>query len=133
MRDRLGHEDNHELMLLPILNDLMFQSKETQKQIINDEISIAQIRQEETLQDFCKLSVKEQNELVDYISQLPLYEELEVNGIRYILVHAGLPDFSEMPIEYYDENDLLFGPHDFNIIHYDDGSKIIVDICLQNL
>lgn len=117
---------NHELMMLPILNDLMYQSKETQKQIINDEMAIAQIGQEETLQDFCKLSVKEQNELVDYISQLPLYEELEVNGIRYILVHAGLPDFSEMPIEYYDENDLLFGPHDFDIFHYDDGSKIIV-------
>ena len=42
------------------------------------------------------------------------------------MVHAGLPDFSEMPIEYYDEKELLFGPHDFYTNHYGDGSKIIV-------
>lgn len=117
---------NHELMLLPILNDLICQSKETQQEIIQEELAIASIGQEETLMDFCTLSTKEQNQITYYISQLPLYEEVEVNGVNYILVHGGLPDFSEMPLEYYDENDLIFGPHDFSIKHYDDGSKIIV-------
>lgn len=118
---------NHEDMLLPVLNDLMFESKEVQEQIINDEISISRnIGQEYTLRDFCKLTTNEQNEITYYISQLPLYEEIEVNGINFILVHAGLPNFSDMPIEYYDEVDLLFGPHDFEINHYGDGSKIVI-------
>lgn len=117
---------NHELMMLPVFNDLMHQSKEMQEQIINDEMAISQIGQEETLRAFCTLTTQEQNELTYYISQLPLYEEIEVNGIEYILVHAGLPDFSEMPIEYYDENDLMFGPHDFDINHYGGNTKIIV-------
>ena len=63
---------NHELMLLPILNDLIRQSKETQWEIIADELAIAQIGQEETLQDFCKLPTQEQNEITYFISQLPL-------------------------------------------------------------
>lgn len=117
---------NHEQMLLPILNDLMYKSKEIQREIIADELAIAQIGQEETLQDFCKLTTQEQNDITYYISQLLLYKEIEVNGVNYILVHAGLPDFSEIPIEYYDENELLFGPHEFYINHFNDGSKIIV-------
>lgn len=117
---------NHELMLLPILSDLIGQSKGTQQEIIREELTIAPIGQKETLIDFCWLSTKEQNQITSYISQLPLYEKVEVKGVHYILVHGGLPDFSQMPLEYYDENELLFGPHDFSITHYDDGSKIIV-------
>ncbi len=117
---------NHEQMLLPILDDLTYQSHEAQNQIISDEMEIAQIGQEDTLRDFCKLSSREQNKITYFISRLPVYKELAVNGINYILVHGGLPDFSDMPLEYYDENDLLFGPHDFFINHYGDGTKIIV-------
>ncbi|MEG0980089.1 MAG: metallophosphoesterase, partial [Oscillospiraceae bacterium] len=99
---------NHELMILPILNDLMYQSKETQQEIIQEELVIAPIGQEETLRDFCRLSSDEQNDIIYFINNLPLYEDVEVNGINYILVHGGLPDFSDMPIEYYDESDLMF-------------------------
>lgn len=117
---------NHELMLLPVLSDLMYQNKATQQMIIQEELTIAPMGQQETLSDFCLLSTKEQNELICYINQLPLYEEIRVNNVDYILVHGGLPDFSEMPLEFYDETELLFGPHDFSIPHYGDGSKIIV-------
>ena len=117
---------NHELMMLPIFDDLIYQTRETQEEIIQEELAIASIGQEETLRDFCKLSAREQNQIISYIGQLPLYEEVAVNGTNYILVHGGLPDFSCMPVEYYDENDLMFGPHDFSIDHYGDGSKIIV-------
>lgn len=117
---------NHELMALPTFDNLMYQSRETQKEIIQDELAIAAIGQEETLRDFCTLSTQEQINIISYISRLPLYEEITINGTNYILVHGGLPDFSEIPLEYYDENDLMFGPHDFSINHYNDGSKIIV-------
>ena len=117
---------NHEAMLLPILDDLTYKTKEEQEEIIQDELAIEQIGQEDTLRDFCKLNTEEQNEIISFINQLPIYEELEVNGINYILVHAGLPDFEDAPIEYYEESDLLFGTHDFEINHYDDNTKIVV-------
>jgi len=71
-------------------------------------LAIAPIGQEKTLQDFYSLTVKEQNEITYCLSQLPLYEEIEIDGTNFILLHAGLPDFSGMPIKYYDENELLF-------------------------
>lgn len=117
---------NHESMLFPVLSDLICQSKETQQDIIKEELATAPIGQEETLRDFCKLTNKEQNEIINFINKLPLYKEIEVSGVNYILVHGGLPDFSEMPLEYYTENELMFGPHDYFINHYDNGSKIIV-------
>lgn len=91
---------NHELMMLPIFDDLIYQTRETQEEIIREELAIASIGQEETLRDFCKLSAREQNQIISYIGQLPLYEEVAVNGTNYILVHGGLPDFSHMPLEY---------------------------------
>lgn len=117
---------NHELMTLPIFSDLVYQSKDVQAKIIEEELAIAAIGQEETLRDFCALCAKEQNRILDYLGQLPLYAEITVNQNNYILVHAGLPDFCGMSPAYYEENDLLFGPHDFFINHYRDGSKIIV-------
>lgn len=117
---------NHERMLLPIFDDLMFRSKVEQNEIIRAEMIISSIGQEDTLRDFCKMTVAEQNELVSFISELPVYKKIEVNGNHYILVHGGLPDFDFLPIEYYDEDELLFGPHEFDIDHYGDGSKLIV-------
>lgn len=77
---------NHELMMLPIFDDLIYQTRETQEEIIREELAIASIGQEETLRDFCKLSAREQNQIISYIGQLPLYEEVAVNGTNYILV-----------------------------------------------
>ncbi len=104
-------------MMLPIFDDLIYQTRETQEEIIQEGVAIASMGQEETLRDFCRLSAREQNQIISYIGQLPLYEEAVVNGTSHILVHGGLPDFSDMPLEYYDENELLFGPHDFFIDH----------------
>ena len=46
--------------------------------------------------------------------------------IQYLLVHGGLPDFDDnMSIDYYCEEELLFGPHDFSIKHFDDTIIIV--------
>lgn len=33
--------------------------------------------------------------IIDYLRDAPLYEELEVNGQRFVLVHSGLGNFDE--------------------------------------
>ena len=81
------------------------------EEIISANLAIEQIGQEKTLQDFAELSKGEQGEIIEFLNTLPLYEELSVNGKNYLLVHGGLPDFSDTPIEYYDEAEMLFGPH----------------------
>ena len=117
---------NHELMLAETLEDLCGISSESGiREIIEESLAIDKIGQEQTLLDFAKLSKSEQRDVVDFINDLPLYEELEVNGKNYLLVHAGLPDFSNIPIEWYEENDLLFGPHDYDETHYEDTTVIV--------
>ncbi len=118
---------NHELMLLPVFNDLMYLSIAEQEEIIISELEIAELGQEDTLRALCKLSVKEQNEIINFIYSLPLYKEVVVNEINYIMVHGGLPYFNGSLLEFYSEEDLLFGPHDFSKNHYnDDKRKIII-------
>lgn len=51
---------------------------------------------------------EEQDQIAAYIARLPLYEGTAVNGTSCILLHEGLPDFSDMPLEYYDDKDLVF-------------------------
>ena len=115
---------NHELMMLPIFEEIYYNPSQSQS-IIEEELCISQIGQEETLNDFSSLSKTEQTAIMSYINQLPYYAKLTVNKHNYILVHGGLPDFEELPLEYYSENDLLFGPHDYEINHYKD-TKVIV-------
>lgn len=117
---------NHELMLVETLEELCGISSESGiREIIEESLAIDKIGQEQTLLDFAKLSKSEQRDIVDFINDLPLYEELEVNGKNYLLVHAGLPDFSNIPIEWYEESDLLFGPHDYDVTHYEDTTVIV--------
>lgn len=95
------------------------------EEIISANLAIEQIGQEKTLKDFSELSKNEQGEIIEYINNLPLYEELVVKGKNYLLVHGGLPDFSDMPIDFYEEAELLFGPHNFDEQHYENTTVIV--------
>lgn len=117
---------NHEHMLLSTLKELSYSDKASQAELIREEISMMPIGQEDTLVDFCQLSRKEQLDIIDYIKSLPLYQEITVSNQTYLLVHAGLPDFNNvMDIDFYSEEELLFGPHDFSIKHFDDTIIIV--------
>lgn len=95
------------------------------EEIISANLAIEHIGQEKTLRDFAELSKSEQGAIIEFLNSLPLYEELSVNVKNYLLVHAGLPDFSDMPIEYYDEGELLFGPHNFDEQHYQNTTVVV--------
>ena len=117
---------NHEKILADTLEELRGASSENEiRTIIDESLAIDRIGQEETLLDFAKLNKSQQRDIIDFINGLPLYEELEINGKNYLLVHAGLPDFSDIPVEWYEENDLLFGPHDYDEAHYEDTIVIV--------
>ena len=95
------------------------------EEIISSNLAIEHIGQEKTLRDFSELSKNEQGKIIEFLNCLPLYEELTIKDKDYILVHGGLPGFSDMPIEYYDEAELLFGPHNFEEKHYADTTVIV--------
>ena len=44
----------------------------------------------QTIQEFKKLSKEEQKDIIEYLMEFTVYEEVEVKGRYYLLVHAGL-------------------------------------------
>lgn len=62
-----------------------------------------------TLQALGKLSQEERRDILDYLREFSLYEEVEVGDRSFVLVHAGLDSFSpEKPLEEYQPEDFLF-------------------------
>lgn len=64
---------------------------------------------EPTIRELNQLSPDERSEILDYIREMELYDEVEVGGRSFVLVHAGLDHFApEKPLEDYELEDLLF-------------------------
>lgn len=73
-----------------------------------------------TLCNLAKLDVEARYKIVDYLRSCPLYKEVNVNGEKYILVHAGLDNFSpDKKISDYSANELLWTEPELNDEYYD--------------
>ena len=78
-----------------------------------------------TIDEFRALSVEMQEEVIEFIKDFSIYEELEVNGKEYLLVHAGLGNFEpEKEIEDYSLHDLVWKRAEYERQYYQD--KIVI-------
>ena len=78
-----------------------------------------------TMKNFGQLTTEEKADVLDYLDEFNLYEEVTVNGQDYILVHAGLQNFSpERPLDDYEPFELIEGRPDYSKPYYPD--KIVV-------
>ena len=78
-----------------------------------------------TLADFRRLNLEEREDVLDYLGEFAPYEEIAVNGVRYLLVHAGLRDFApDKPLAAYDALDLCDGRTDYSRRYF--GDRILV-------
>ncbi|MBQ8983142.1 MAG: metallophosphoesterase [Lachnospiraceae bacterium] len=74
-----------------------------------------------TLDEFRKLDMEGRQEIIDYIEEFILYEELTVKDRDYILVHAGLGNFEpDRDLTEYDIHELVWERPDYNKAYYDD-------------
>ena len=78
-----------------------------------------------TLEDFCCLSPGEREDILDYLGEFRLYEEAVVSGQEYLLLHAGLGNFSpERPLRDYALDELLEVRPDYGRAYFPD--RIVV-------
>jgi serine/threonine protein phosphatase 1 len=78
-----------------------------------------------TINGFRRLSRRTQQDVLEYLGEALIYEKLTVNGREYLLVHAGLGNFSpERPIEDYSLRELIFERPDYSLPYYAD--KVVV-------
>lgn len=72
-----------------------------------------------TIDEFHKLNPEEKEDIIEYLEEFSSYEEVSVNGKDYILVHAGLSNFSpERPLEGYHISEMIFETPDYDRVYF---------------
>ncbi len=117
---------NHELMGLEVLE--LLNTEITEDSINNLDANMTnnlitwQINgSKTTINEFYKLSPEERQDVIDFIRDFEVYVKLEVAGQKYLLVHAGLGNYSpDKDIEDYSLYELLWMRADYNQKYFDD-------------
>ena len=80
-----------------------------------------------TLEGFLALSEFERKEIYDFIENASVYEEIEHEGKRYILSHAGIMNFQEKKLlEEYSYTDFINGRMDYDKRYFQDENIYII-------
>lgn len=74
-----------------------------------------------TSREFTKLDRDLREDILDYLREFEIYEELEVGGKKFLLVHGGLANFSEEKLpEEYSIDEIVWGRCDYARRYYSD-------------
>lgn len=74
-----------------------------------------------TIDEFRKLSEDKKEMVLEYLEEFSLYEELTVEGKDFVLVHAGIDNFSpEKDMEEYELYELIFNKPDYSKVYFKD-------------
>lgn len=117
---------NHELMAMEgfrFLNqEITTESVESiDVQVLGNLLDWQSNGNEPTIAEFHRLDPEMRLEVLDYIREFSLYEELTVNGQKYLLVHAGLGGYSPGKyIEEYSMKDLTWDRANYDIQYFED-------------
>ena len=80
-----------------------------------------------TIEGFRNLSADEQDNIIDYLAEFTLYEELYLNDKHYILVHAGLGNFDpNKSLEDYEVSELIWDRPDYDKKYFDDPNTYVI-------
>ena len=121
---------NHELMALECLEFLMKEIteasiKELEAETLDNLITWQMNGSESTIEEFSELSSEEKQKVIDFIREFVVYEETTVANQEYLLVHAGLGNYSpEKDIEDYSLHDLIWARADYDKQYFED--KIVI-------
>lgn len=117
---------NHELMMLSNMKLLLSEISDNFLMNLSPE-DLGQLADwmsnggTNTISEFAKLSIEERKDILDYIGEFEAFVELEVNGQRYLLAHAGIDNFSrEKELDDYCIDDFIWTRPDYERPYYDD-------------
>ena len=117
---------NHELMALDCLKFLMKEItdssiEELDAETVDDLVTWQLNGSKSTIDEFSGLDPEEKQEVIDFIREFLIYEELTAAGKNYLLVHAGLGNYSpEKEIEDYSLHDLIWMRADYEKQYFED-------------
>ncbi|MBO5682553.1 MAG: metallophosphoesterase [Clostridia bacterium] len=121
----LGECDYRALPLLEEL-DRMLRGNAPDPEIIPRLAEWMQEGGKSTIEGFKALDEDMREGVIDYISDMALYEELTVKGQKYLLMHAGIADFDpDAELDEYMPEDFITEPLDPDAKYFDDTVMIV--------
>ncbi|MBE5872009.1 MAG: fructose-bisphosphatase class III [Lachnospiraceae bacterium] len=117
---------NHELMALECLEflckEITVESIEELDPELIEKLLNWQINgSEPTIDEFSRLDPDTKQEIIEFIKDFSLYEEVSVNGTEYLLVHAGLGNYSpEKEIDDYSLKEIVWDRADYDVQYFED-------------
>lgn len=117
---------NHEVMGITCLQFLLKEITEETVSKISEEmignlLAWQQNGSKTTTDEFRRLSKSARREIIAYIGDFSAYEEVTAGGKSYVLVHAGLENFSpDKPLCDYTLDELVWNRTDFERVYYPD-------------
>ncbi|SEG00514.1 serine/threonine protein phosphatase 1 [Eubacterium ruminantium] len=117
---------NHELMALECLEFLMkeitdMSIEELDEKMLENLLTWQYNGSKTTIEEFEKLDAVTKQDVIDFIKDFVIYEEVSVNDKDYLLVHAGLGNYSpEKDIEDYSLHDLIWARADYDVRYFED-------------
>lgn len=130
---------NHELMGITVLKFLMKEITEENIEQIDDRIVQSIINwqingSDTTTNEFHRLSLGKRQEIMEYLEEFTAYEEVSAGDKDFLLVHAGLSNFSpERSMDDYTLNELVWGRADYEMKYYDDVYVVSGHTPTQNI
>jgi serine/threonine protein phosphatase 1 len=86
-----------------------------------------------TLDGFRALTEEQREGVLEYLEELSLFEEVEVNGETYVLVHAGIADYEEgCDLDDYSPEDFFSEPLDASYPLMEDCTVVVGHVPTKN-
>ncbi len=124
---------NHEVMALSVLKHLMVEiTSDNAENYLTEELMQSYIDWtfnggNATIKEFKQLSKEEKWDIIDYLEEFSPYETLDINNKTFVLVHAGLNNFSSRKkLKDYTLYELTFTRPDYEKQYFKDPSIYIV-------
>lgn len=123
---------NHELMAIRCLNFIL--SDMTKESVIalteSERLDLFEWINnggDQMIGELKKLSVPKRKAIISYLMDFSAYEEIEINGKYYFLVHAGLNNYQQNKQLYeYDVDDFVWARLDFKTNYFNDLNKFVI-------
>ena len=121
---------NHELMAIECLEFLMQEITDTaleslDEKMLDNLVTWQYSASRTTIEEFRQLNRTTQAEIIEYIKDFLIYEELKVSDKDYLLVHGGLGNFYPgKDIEEYSLKELVWDRAEYDITYF--GEKYVI-------
>ena len=117
----VGDRDYRALKLLGELDKMLTDGSMPESDVVMEMTEWIQDGGSTTMEGFKKLDADMREGVIEYLSDMSLYEEVEAGGKKYLLLHAGIAGFEpETPIEDYMPEDFISETLDLKRAYFDD-------------